>query len=97
LSPKTRRHNVSDQPVREKEIDVKKDETENSVASRCSTANPMLRLFTTCGRCDLICEACAVVTVKTVHKGYDTVELCQKCLDEMSVMLRMFMENREGQ
>jgi len=30
--------NAGDQPVREKEIDVKKDETENSVASHCSTA-----------------------------------------------------------
>ena len=30
-----RLHNVSDQSVREKEIDVKKDETENSAISRC--------------------------------------------------------------
>jgi hypothetical protein len=28
-------HNAGDQPVREKEIDVKKDEIENSVASHC--------------------------------------------------------------
>ena len=56
--------------------------------------NPMLRMFTTCGRCGLICEACAVVTVKTVHKGHDTVELCQTCLDEMAIMLRVFIADR---
>ena len=76
---------------------MSKDADRDSVASHCSTANPMLRLFTTCGRCDLICEACAVVTVNTVHKGYDTVELWQKCFDDMSVILRVFMEDREGQ
>jgi len=30
--------NAGDQPVREKEIDVKKDKTENSVASHCYLA-----------------------------------------------------------
>lgn len=61
--------------------------------SPCET-NPMLNVFTTCGRCELLSAACAVVTVKTVHKGYDTVELCQKCLDEMATMLRVFVEDR---
>jgi hypothetical protein len=67
-----------------------------SVGSPFSTANPMLNLFTTCGRCELLCEGCAVVMVKTVHLGHDTVELCQNCLDEMAVMLRSFMDDRKA-
>jgi hypothetical protein len=67
-----------------------------SSSSRCSTANPMLNLLTTCGRCDLICEVCAVVTVKTVHKGYDTVELCRKCLSEMATMIDFFINERSN-
>lgn len=55
-----------------------------------TTDNPMLRTFTSCGRCDLICSACLVVTVRTVHNGYDTVELCQKCLEQMAATLRHF-------
>ena len=73
-----------------------KTSTETGVQSSCSTDNPMLNLFTTCGRCDMLCEACVVLTVKTVHKGYDTIELCQHCLHEMSVMLRVFLEDRES-
>lgn len=74
-----------------------KQHAENLGSSVGSTANPMLRLLSTCGRCDLLCEACAVVTVKTVHKGYDTVELCQKCLNEMSVMIDFFVSERNAE
>jgi hypothetical protein len=37
--------NVSDQPVREKEIEIKKDEIENSVASHCSSAVDLPDIF----------------------------------------------------
>jgi hypothetical protein len=40
--PSTDTDNAGDQPVREKEIDVKKDETENSVASHCSSAGSIV-------------------------------------------------------
>lgn len=47
----------------------------------------LVRTHTTCGRCEVIHERCAVVTVKTIHASYQLVELCRQCLSELVIVI----------
>lgn len=76
------------------EIMLAENDDKDHAQKQALQNNPMLDLFAMCGRCDLISEACVMVTVRTMHKGHDKVELCQKCLDELAAILRVFVDDR---
>lgn len=50
-------------------------------------SNPLIREHTTCGSCDEIKDFCVIRTVKTVHAGWQMVELCRSCLCGMATVI----------
>lgn len=57
--------------------------------------NALIREHTKCGSCDELKDVCAIRTVKTVHAGWQMVELCETCLSGMFTVLKVFNDKCE--
>jgi len=53
------------------------------------TTNMLIREHTTCGGCGELRDVCIVRTLQNVHGELKQVELCEKCLYAMRVVIEL--------